>query len=128
MTHYLIKFVFYTAGVIGFMLVAYVIAKHCLAGTMSFRKRTGNLEIEETLQISQRKTLHIIKAFNERFLIASDASSTTLLAKLNDQGEITEEIKEEFSELLEEKPAKQKSLTSKKTSVIQSMLEKLNNN
>ena len=126
MTHYLIKFIFYTAGVIGFMLIAYVIAKHSLNGGIAFKKKTGNLEIEETLSISPRKTLHIVKAFDEKFLIASDQNSTTLLAKLNSEGEIPEETKQEFSEYLEEKPIKKQEIqNNKNTSVIQSMLEKL---
>ena len=128
MTHYLIKFIFYTAGVIGFLLIAYIVAKNSLSGSNVFKKKTGNLEIEETLAISPRKTLHIVKAFDEKFLIASDQNSTTLLAKLNAEGEITEETKQEFSEYLEEKPMKQQEIkSSKKSSVIQSMLEKLNN-
>ncbi len=128
MTHYLIKFIFYTAGVIGFLLIAYIVAKNSLSSGNVFKKKTGNLEIEETLAISPRKTLHIVKAFDEKFLIASDQNSTTLLAKLNAEGEITEETKQEFSEYLEEKPIKQQEIkSSKKSSVIQSMLEKLNN-
>ena len=127
MSHYLFKFIFYTSGVIGLLLIAYVFAKSCLSGGIILNKKKGNLEIEETLGISPRKTLHIVRAFDEKFLIASDANSTVLLAKLGDNGEIAppKEVVEEFSSLLEEKPARQVPLE-KTESVIQSMLEKLN--
>lgn len=128
MSHYLIKIIFYTGGVIGFLLIAYIVAKYCLMNTGSFRKKTGNLDIEESLAISPKKTLHIIKAFDERFLIASDANSTTLLAKLNSDESISENIQQEFSSYIEEKPTKTTQENSpKNSSVIKSMLEKLNN-
>ena len=124
MTAYLVKIIFYTAGVIGMLLIGFVVAKACLYNGATFNKRKGNLEIEESLPISPRKTLHIVRAFGEKFLVASDQNSTTMLAKLNANGDITE-TQAEFSEYLEEKPNKTK--TSKKNnSVIQSMLEKLN--
>ena len=107
------------------LLIGFVVAKACLYNGATFNKRKGNLEIEESLPISPRKTLHIVRAFGEKFLIASDQNSTTMLAKLNANGDIAE-TQAEFSEYLEEKPNKTK--TSKKNnSVIQSMLEKLNN-
>jgi len=128
MKHYLIQMIFYTAGVVGFLLIAYIIAKRCMNGTVCFNRKKGNLEIEETLSISPRKTLHIVKAFDEKFLIASDATSTTLLAKLNSHGEIPEEYSGDFSSLIEEKseaniPAQK--VLQNETSVIKSMLKKL---
>ena len=102
MTAYLIKFIFYTAGVIGMLLIAFVVAKACQLNNNSFKKRNGNLEILESLSISPRKTLHIVKAFDEKFLIASDQNSTTFLAKLNADDEIEQNAQEEFSEYLPE--------------------------
>ena len=63
MTHYLIKFIFYTSGVIGILLIGYVVAKNFLAGGFVLSKKENNLEIEESLSLSPRKTLYIIKAF-----------------------------------------------------------------
>ena len=133
MTQYLIKFIFYTAGVIGFLLIAYIIAKNCLNGsTLALKKKISNLEIEETLGISPRKTLHIVRAFDEKFLIASDANSTTLLARLNSEGNVIGEVKEEiqeefngeFSNLINQNSNSQETI--KSNSVIKSMLNKLN--
>ncbi len=128
MTHYLFKFIFYTSGVIGILLIGYVVAKNFLAGGFILNKKESNLEIEEALSLSPRKTLYIIKAFDEKFLVASDATSTTLLAKLNSNGEIVEKVvqEEEFSAYLS--PQKETKKVSKaNASVIHSMLEKLNN-
>ena len=128
MTHYLIKFIFYTCGVIGILLIGYVVAKNFLLGGLVLNRKKGNLEIEESLSVSPRKTLHIIRAFDEKFLVASDATTTTLIAKLNSNNEITEKNDnvEDFNSYLEPKIKEDK--TDKKSgSVIHSMLEKLNN-
>lgn len=126
MTQYLIKFIFYTSGVIGLLLIAFMIAKSSLNINPAMRKKTGKLEIEESLAISPRKTLHIVKALNEKFLIASDATSTTFLAKLNADNEIDENYSDNFQEYLEEKPANNIQQYQEAGSVIKSMLNKLN--
>jgi len=132
MTHYLVKFIFYTSGVIGLLFIAFLVAKSSLNINTAFAKKNKNLIIEESLSLSPRKTLHVVKAFNEKFLIASDATSTTLLAKLNSDGEIIENTEnptnENFNEYLEEKPVRstRKRKTSSDGSVIKSMLDKLN--
>ena len=124
--NYLIKFIFYTSGVIGLLLIAFMIAKSSLNINPAMRKKTGKLEIEESLAISPRKTLHIVKALNEKFLIASDATSTTFLAKLNSDNEIDENYSDNFQEYLEEKPANNVQQYQEAGSVIKSMLNKLN--
>lgn len=130
MTHYLIKFIFYTSGVIGILLIGYVIAKNFVAGGFVLNRKKSNLEIEEALSLSPRKTLYIVKAFDEKFLVASDASSTTLLAKLNSDGEVSEKVEtanqEEFSSYLSGQ-RETKKVSKGSASVIHSMLEKLNN-
>ena len=126
MTQYLIKFIFYTSGVIGLLLIAFMVAKSSLNINPAMKKKTGKLEIEESLAISPRKTLHIVKAFNEKFLIASDATSTTFLAKLNADNEIDENYQNNFQEYLEEKPANNIQQYQEAGSVIKSMLNKLN--
>ena len=132
MTHYLVKFIFYTSGVIGLLFMAFLVAKNSLNLNNAFAKKSKNLEIEETLSLSPRKTLYVVRAFNEKFLVASDSTSTTLLATLNTDGEIIKNentvVNEEFKEYLEEKPATtpRRRKTSQEGSVIKSMLDKLN--
>jgi len=59
-------------------------------------------------------------------LIASDATSTTFLAKLNSDNEIDENYENNFQEYLEEKPANPPQQYQEAGSVIKSMLNKLN--
>lgn len=132
---YAIKFMVYTFGVIGLLLVAYIIAKKCMGIDINSRKN-GNLVIEETLNISPRKTLYILRAYNERFLVASDANSTSFLAKLNSDETISDKLleNEDFSKLInetgdynfkDEDKTKKENPEIHKKSVIHSMLEKI---
>ncbi len=132
---YAIKFMVYTFGVIGLLLIAYVIAKKCMGLDMNTRRK-GNLIIEETLNITPRKTLYVIKAYNERFLIASDANNTSFLAKLNSDETITDKLigDNDFSKLIndnssfeqnENNKVKDKISEIQKKSVIHSMLDKI---
>ena len=132
---YAMKFMFYTFGVIGLLLVAYIIAKRCMGLDINTRKK-GNLYIEETLNISPRKTLYILKAYDERFLIASDANNTSFLAKLNSDETIADKLTGEtdFSKLLnsdtdfeqnESDKVKDKISGIQKKNVLHSMLDKI---
>ncbi len=83
MTHYLVSFVTYTFAIIGLMIIALCIYKKV---TTTIQKGTKGdfLGLEHRLDLSARKSIYVIRAGNERFLIASDIDRTTLLAKLND--------------------------------------------
>lgn len=52
------------------------------------------LSIEDGLGLSSRKTLYIIKAGNERFLIAADLERTTLISKLDSNNLVTNDTNE----------------------------------
>jgi flagellar biogenesis protein FliO len=58
----------------------------------SSNKKTKMLSVEEVLNINPRKALMVVKAGNERFLIASDVDKTTLISKLNDKQDIISAI------------------------------------
>ena len=83
MTHYLISFVTYTFAIIGLMIIALCIYKKV---TTTIQKGTNGdfLRLEHRLDLSARKSIYVIRAGNERFLIASDLEHTSFLAKLND--------------------------------------------
>ncbi len=130
-----IKFMVYTFGVIGLLLIAYIVAKRCMGLDINTRKK-GNLFIEETLNITPRKTLYVLRAYDERFLIASDANSTSFLAKLNSDESITDKLTAEtdFSRLIndsndfeqnENDKVKDKISEVQKKNVLHSMLEKI---
>ena len=95
MGHYIVHFAVYTMAMIGLIFFALFVYKKFSISSMSL-KRKGILNIEDTLGLSTRKTLYIIKAGNERFLIAADLERTTLISKLKDENEENEnsELKE----------------------------------
>lgn len=88
MTGYLVNFSLYTLGMIGVILMALfafkVFSNKCLT------KKSAMLNIEDSMALSQRKTLYVINAGAERFLIAADTERTTLISKLNDKSETFE--------------------------------------
>lgn len=85
---YVANFMVYTMAMIGLICFAVFVYKKFTDGTM----RTGEnkfLSIEGSMSLSPRKTLHIVRAGNEKFLIASDVDRTTLISKLG--GKSTEQ-------------------------------------
>ena len=85
MSGYMANFTVYTMAMTGLICFAVFVYKKITDGT--FRKGDGKfLSVEESMSLSPRKNLHVVKAGNEKFLIASDIDRTTLIAKLG-QGE-----------------------------------------
>ena len=88
---YVANFMVYTMAMIGLICFAVFVYKKFTDGTM----RTGEnkfLSIEGSMSLSPRNTLHVVRAGNEKFLIASDVERTTLISKLGgksiDQSEL----------------------------------------
>ena len=81
MAHYIISFTVYTLAMSGLIALALFVYKK-VTNISATNKKTKTLSIEETMSISPRKTLMIVKAGDERFLIASDTDKTTLISKL----------------------------------------------
>lgn len=83
MNGYVVNFTVYTMAMLGLICFAVFVYKKVMEG--GFRRKNSNLlSIEESMNISPRKSLHIVRAGNERFLIASDIDRTTLISKLAD--------------------------------------------
>lgn len=81
MNSYLINFVTYTFAMIGFIVMALFIYKK--TGYNNQRSADKNfLKVENLLKLSASKSIYVIKAGEERFLIAGDTANTTMLAKL----------------------------------------------
>ena len=95
MGQYLVSFVAYTFAMIGVILVSMIVYKKCFSKNSS-SKSVEFLSIENCLNISARKSLYVVKAGNERFLIASDVDKTTFLAKLDDKQELENIYAKEF--------------------------------
>ena len=82
MTTHIVAFVFYTLAMLGVMFIAFSVYKNVVLGQNSHSKK---LKIEDMLRLNQRKSLYVINYQGERFLIAGDSDSTTLISKLNTQ-------------------------------------------
>ena len=78
---YIANFTVYTMAMAGLICFAVFVYKKVMDG--SFRSiDTKYLSVEESMSLTPRKTLHIVRAGNEKFLIASDVDRTTLISKL----------------------------------------------
>ena len=81
MGHYMISFSIYTMAMVGLIFGALFVFK--AFSNKCFSKKSSMLKIEDTMSLSPRKTLYVINAKNESFLIASDVDRTSLIAKLD---------------------------------------------
>ena len=97
---YLTGFCVYTFAMIGIILVGFVVAKRCMYGNSSAKNRDKFLEVETSLVIEPKKTIYVLKAGNEKFLIASDMERTSFLTKLDSENTSvsTQGREETFSE------------------------------
>ena len=79
---YLVNFAVYTMAMIGLIFFALMIYKKFSSEGILGRK-SEFLSVEDTIGIAPRKNLYVVRAGNERFLIAGDIDKTTLIAKLD---------------------------------------------
>ena len=102
---YLANFIVYTLAMVGVIVVALLVFKNSTgAGCKSSSKF---LKVHDTLSLGPRKTLYVISAGEEKFLIAGDVDKTSLISKLNAK-ELTNESFEikSFKETMESLPKK----------------------
>lgn len=90
MLTYITAFIFYTLAMVGVLLIGYVVYKKTALTSKNNNK--GMIKVLDTLSISPRKILMVVKINNEKFLIASGAEHTTFLAKLEQNEKINKEI------------------------------------
>jgi hypothetical protein len=87
--HYLGSFIVYTLAAIGVIYGAYcyarkatVVGKPILGLGKKQEPTAPPLTLESSLALEPRKTLYVVCAGNERFLVAASGESTALLSKL----------------------------------------------
>lgn len=80
MSTYLLNFIVYTAAMIGIIFMAVFVYKKFSLTTSS---KSKFLNVEECISLAPRKELFVVRAGNERFLVASDVGRTTLISKLS---------------------------------------------
>ena len=88
---YLVHFIVYFLAMIGIIILAVFVYNKCNLGTTGM-KNTRSLKVEDTLSLSPRKTLYVIRSGNERFLIAGDMDRTALISKLENESGINSGI------------------------------------
>ena len=93
MTHYIVSFTVYAMAMAGLIALALFVYKK-VTNVSTSNKKTKALSIEETMSINPRKTLMIVRAGDERFLIASDVDKTTLISKLGQNESVVSQITE----------------------------------
>ena len=87
---YLTNFIVYTMAMVGLMCIAIFVFKNATANG----KGSGSkfMKVIDSMSIGPRKSLYIVSAGEEKFLIASDVDKTTLISKLNPQHSYEEKI------------------------------------
>ena len=81
---YLTNFIVYTLAMVGVVVLALFVFK---ASTSSGVKGGSKiLKVHDTLSLGPRKTLYIVSAGEEKFLIAGDVDKTNLISRLESTG------------------------------------------
>ena len=80
MSGYLMSFLVYTTAMIGVIFLAVFVYKRFSYNSVSQSKF---LNVEDCISLAPRKNLYVVRAGNERFLVASDAERTSLISKLD---------------------------------------------
>lgn len=77
---YLTNFIVYTLAMVGVIVLALFVFKS--ATSSGVKGGSKYLKVHDTLSLGPRKTLYIVSAGEEKFLIAGDVDKTTLISKL----------------------------------------------
>lgn len=80
MSTYLVNFIVYTTAMIGIIFLAVLVYKKFSCNSVS---KSQFLNVEDCISLAPRKDLYVVRAGNERFLVASDAERTSLISKLD---------------------------------------------
>ena len=77
---YLANFMVYTLAMVGIIVIALLVFKNSTG--IGNKNSAKFLKVHDTLSLGPRKTLYIVSAGKEKFLIAGDVDKTTLISKL----------------------------------------------
>lgn len=118
---YVANFAVYTMAMIGLIFFALFVYKK-FSGFSITGKKSDYLGIEDSINIAPRKNLYVVRAGNERFLVASDVDRTTLISKLGEECSAKRTDKSEMVDL----PVIVDFNKKKEAPVIREMLKKIN--
>lgn len=85
MTSYIWSFFIYTLGAVGVLLAGYIVAKHFINSGFDMIKNPQKdfLKLEQGIRLEQKKSVYLLRAGNQRFLVASSPEGVTFLSELN---------------------------------------------
>ena len=86
---YMINFIVYTAAMIGIIFLAVFVYKKFSFTTGS---KSKFLNVEDYISVGPRKEIFVVRAGNERFLVASDVGRTSLISKLEGNSSYVPEV------------------------------------
>lgn len=89
MSGYLVSFTVYTMAMCGLIFFALFVYKKFTEGSL-YTKSSKFLNVEDTLSLAPRKTLYVVRAGGERFLVAGDMDKTTLISKLDMEKDLSQ--------------------------------------
>ncbi len=124
MSGYLINFMVYTLAMVGLIFLALFIYKKT-AVMPGGKSRSKFLGVEDVMSLTPRKSLYVVRAGSERFLIASDMDRTTLISKLDGDNSAERNIPQERTPSIDELP----DITNysvRKKAVMKEMAKKIN--
>lgn len=100
MTGYLTGFLVYMLAMLGVISIAFVVVKKSLT-FKSGKQNHSFLKIESRLSIEPRKSLYVVKAGNERFLISTGIEGCQFMTKIEENNIPlkTEVLKDEIKNL-----------------------------
>ena len=87
---YLANFIVYTLAMVGVIMLAVLIFK--TSTTTGVKAKSKFLKVHDTLSLGPRKTLYIVSAGEEKFLIAGDVDKTSLISKLESKKQVEESL------------------------------------
>lgn len=118
---YVANFTVYTMAMIGLICFALFVYKKFASANL-FGNKSQFLEIEDSISLSPRKNIYVVRAGSEKFLVAADVDRTTLISKLDETSKsIRTEKQPDMTELpvIVDFPKKEKP-------IIKEMLKKIN--
>lgn len=99
MSGYAANFAVYTMAMIGLIVFALFIYKKF---TNVNANKSDFLGIEDRINLAPRKNLYVVRAGNERFLIAADVDKTSLISKLDEKPvKKVAELKEDLPDIID---------------------------
>lgn len=89
---YLTNFIVYTFAMVGIIVFALLVFKN--SSGCGGKRHSKFLKVIDSISLGPRKSLYIVSAGEEKFLIAGDSERTSLISKLKPKGAIEENIPE----------------------------------